>query len=129
VTIKTTDSPWLVHATRRVRCVYGPKNRSLALAANSLLFPCCSQGRDGDRCWFDWQGKQIGSIDRAGDYMDGPLSPDGTRVAVTRWDRANVNIRLLVGAGEGARASYANAASYADSQSRAESGVHAKGRI
>jgi eukaryotic-like serine/threonine-protein kinase len=63
-------------------------------SANDVL---AFQGRSGDRrpTWYDREGKVLGAAGEPGDYRSLALSPDGTRLAVSRRIGHASNIWLL----------------------------------
>ena len=75
-------------------------------AANAGLFSVSESGvlayrvgTGGDQrqlTWFDPQGKVLGTVGDKGPYANPTISPDGTRVAITQFDRQSGNSNLWV---------------------------------
>jgi Tol biopolymer transport system component len=66
-----------------------------ASANDVLVFPPRSAASVGQLTWYDREGKVMGTVGEPSDYRELALSPDGTRLAVTKGGGGLVNIWLL----------------------------------
>jgi hypothetical protein len=65
-----------------------------SVSTNGVLAYRGGGGGNGQLAWFDRAGKQTQTVGQPGDYTDVALSPDETRVAVTRRDPQGSNLDL-----------------------------------
>jgi len=74
-----------------------PRGYFSASANGALIYRTGESARSGLKLtWFDRQGKMLGTVGDAAPYADTlRLSPDGTRVAVTRIEGSNPDIWLV----------------------------------
>jgi Tol biopolymer transport system component len=70
---------------------YGPFSAS----ANDVLVFWRDATSERQLTWYDRQGKVLGTVGEPGDYQDLALSPDGTRVALSKKSGRVSNIWLL----------------------------------
>ncbi len=69
--------------------------RAFSASANNVLVFHRSAASDRQLTWYDRAGKVLGTAGDPGDYDDIALSPDGTRLAVSKGSGQTANIWLL----------------------------------
>jgi Tol biopolymer transport system component len=65
------------------------QNGVMAYSVNSAAF------RPTQLAWFTRKGERVGDVGPPGSYASFPISPDGSRIAIYRAERADSNIWLL----------------------------------
>jgi len=68
---------------------------AFSASANNVLVFLQNVASDRQLTWYDREGKVMGTAGEPGDYGNLALSPDGTRLAVTKERGADANIWLL----------------------------------
>jgi eukaryotic-like serine/threonine-protein kinase len=77
---------------------FAPATAGLFSVSPAVLAYRVGAGGNFDQLtWFDRESKAIGTVGERGTYVRPAISPDGTRVAATQWDRqiGNSNIWVL----------------------------------
>ncbi|OLC96091.1 MAG: hypothetical protein DMG35_09545 [Acidobacteria bacterium] len=73
----------------------GGGNGAFSASANDVLVYWRSPASDRQLTWYDRQGKVLGTVGELGDYQGLVVSPDGTRVALSKRSGRASNIWLL----------------------------------